>query len=245
MENYWSKELPLISSGPIQLQTHGGQIRWKNIFVRAIPPEEANSILSQHGDQRFESVFNGQDFGGWLGPVDNYEIIDGTIRCKADHGGTIYTEREYGDFVARLEFLLPAGGNNGLAIRYPGQGDTAYDGMCELQILDDNHETYADLDPRQYHGSAYGMVAATRGYLRPPGQWNYQQVSVIGSKIRVELNGNKILDCDLQQVNEFLADQPHPGKSRERGHFGFAGHNSPVRFKNIRIKALNGIKAGD
>ena len=58
--------------------------------------------------------------------------------CKPKKGGTIYTKEEYGDFVARLEFKLPPGGNNGLAIRYPGKGDTAYVGMCELQVLDDD-----------------------------------------------------------------------------------------------------------
>ena len=94
--------------------------------------------------------------------------------------------------MARVEFKLPPGGNNGLAIRYPGKGDTAYDGMCELQILDDGHPKYAkSLDARQSHGSAYGMVAAARGYLRPVGQWNFEEVTVQGSKIKVELNGTR------------------------------------------------------
>ena len=64
--------------------------------------------------------------------------------------------------MARLEIKLPPGGNNGLAIRYPGEGDTAYVGMCEIQVLDDNYEknTGEKIDPRQAHGSAYGMVAA-------------------------------------------------------------------------------------
>ena len=58
--------------------------------------------------------------------------------CKPEKGGTIYYNKELSDFAARLEFRLPPGGNNGLAIRYPGKGDTAYVGMCELQILDDS-----------------------------------------------------------------------------------------------------------
>ena len=78
-----------------------------------------------------------------------------------------------------VQFKLPEGGNNGLAIRYPGSGDTAYVGMCELQVLDSEHPKYAKLDKRQYHGSAYGMVAAHRGYLRDAGQWNLQDVTVV------------------------------------------------------------------
>jgi hypothetical protein len=138
----------------------------------------------------------------------------------------------------RLEFQLPPGGNNGLAIRYPGQGDTAYLGMCELQILDDDAPQYVRLDPRQFHGSAYGMVPAHRGYLRPNGQWNYQQVTVRGSTIRVELNGTLILDADLSQVTSFMGNRPHPGIARTSGHFGLAGHSDPVRFRALRIRRL-------
>jgi len=61
---------------------------------------------------------------------------------------------------------------------------------------------------------------------------------VKGSKIRVELNGNLILDGDVATVKEFMANSPHPGKDRTSGHFGFAGHNDPVSFRNIRIKKL-------
>ncbi len=239
MENYWDRKSPLWAKGPIQLQTHGGEIRWRNIFVREIPADEANKILASYSDEGFESIFDGESFKGWAGPVDNYSIENGAIKCQPHKGGTIYTSATYGDFVARLEFKLPPGGNNGLAIRYPGEGDTAYVGMCELQVLDSEHEKYAKLDARQYHGSAYGMVAAKRGYLRSAGQWNYQEVTVQGSKIKVELNGYVILDTDLSQVTETMGNRPHPGKDRKMGHFGLAGHSDPVEFRNLSIKRLD------
>lgn len=244
MENYWGKKsnLPLIARGPIQLQTHGGEIRWRNIFIREIPVDEANQILSveRNGAKEFETIFNGNNFDGWKGPVDNYEVVDGSVRCKPNKGGTIFTEEQYSDFVARLEFKLPPGGNNGLAIRYPGQLDTAYFGMCELQVLDDTHENFAGkLDDRQYHGSAYGMVAAHRGYLRPTEEWNFQEVTVKGSNIKVELNGTVILDCDLSTAENYLDDKPHPGKDRVTGHFGLAGHGDPVEFRNLQIKKIS------
>jgi hypothetical protein len=142
--------------------------------------------------------------------------------------------------MVRTEIKLPPGGNNGLAIRYPGRGDTAYDGMCELQVLDDNYEqaTGQKIDARQAHGSAYGMVPAARGYQHPIGEWNFEEVTVQGSKIRVELNGTVILDCDLSTVKEFMGTHPHKGKDNTRGAFGFAGHNDPVAFRNIQIKPL-------
>jgi hypothetical protein len=235
MENFWDRAQPLFARGPIQLQTHGHETRWRNIFLREIPPAEANTILATGG---FRPIFNGKDLTGWGGAAANYEVVNGAIRCKPEKGGVVYFKEELTDFVARLEFRLPPGGNNGLAIRYPGTGDTAYLGMCELQVLDDSAEKYAKLDRRQYHGSAYGMVPAKRGYQRPVGEWNYQEVTVKGSKVKVELNGTVILDTDLSQVKECMANSPHPGKDRTSGYFGFAGHGDAVEFRNIVVKAL-------
>lgn len=240
MENYWDKTRakPLPAKGPILLQTHGGEIRWRNIQIRKIGSAEANQILASHGNAGFQSIWNGKDFAGWAGPVENYKIENGAIACLEKKGGNIYWNKELKNFQARLEFKLPPGGNNGLAIRYPGQGDPAYDGMCELQVLDNEHPKYAKLDPRQFHGSAYGMAAAHRGYLRPQGDWNYQQVTINGSNIIVELNGTVILNTDLGKVAEFMANKAHPGKDRAGGFFGFAGHNDPVAFRNLSVKAL-------
>ena len=140
-----------------------------------------------------------------------------------------------------MTFKLPPAGNNGLAIRYPGTGDTAYVGMCELQVLDENYDKVkGKIDPRQVHGSAYGMVAAARGYQHPIGEWNFEEVTVVGSKIKVELNGTVILDADLSTVDlsKVMANKPHPGKDRATGFFGFAGHNDPVQFKDVLIKTL-------
>lgn len=36
MENYFNRSIPLIEKGPIQLQTHGGEIRWRNIFIKEL-----------------------------------------------------------------------------------------------------------------------------------------------------------------------------------------------------------------
>jgi hypothetical protein len=209
------------------------------VFIRDSGSAEA-SRAAKADETGFQSIFNGRDFTGWAGPLDEYQIVDGAILCRPGKGGTIYTKEEYADFVVRLEFKLPPGGNNGLAIRYPGEGDTAYVGMCECQVIGDDYEQVKGrkLDPRQYHGSAYGMIGAKRGYQRPVGEWNFQEVTVRGSTIKVELNGTVVLDADVSTVTEYMEGRAHPGKNRTRGHFGFAGHNDPVAFRNIRIKRL-------
>jgi len=238
MENFWDRALPLWPKGPIQLQTHGGEIRWRNIMARDIEWDEGRRLLESRDREGFQPVFNGKDWTGWAGPVDSYQIVDGTIKCKPEQGGTIFTKKEYGDFAARLEIRLPPGGNNGLAIRYPGDGDTAYVGMCEIQTLDNDDPQYAALDRRQYHGSIYGMIPAARGYLRPVGEWNFEEVTVTGSRIAVELNGTRIVDGDVSKVTEFMDNKEHPGKDRTSGHFGFAGHNDPVAYRNVSIREI-------
>jgi len=239
MENWHNRKLPLAPKGPIQLQTHGGEIRWKNIFLREIPDLEANYRLQKPLDgEGFRWVFNGENMDGWLQngdpprPLKNYKIQEGAL---IPGGGTVFVNEIYSDFIARLEIKLPRRGNNGLAIRYPGNGDTAYVGMCELQILDNPSYMRDNLKDCQFHGSAYCMVPALRGYLRPAGQWNFQEVTVRGSRIKVELNGAVILDTDLGKVKA----EGHPGKDRTSGYFGFAGHGSDVMFRNIRIKRLD------
>jgi hypothetical protein len=239
MENYWNRKAPLPRQGKILLQTHGGEIRWRNLFVREIPPEEANERLRQHQAERFRSLFNGRDLTGWTGATDSYTVEDGQIVCKPRRSGVLFTRETFSDFIARLEYRLPPGGNNGLAIRYPGQGRASTDGMCEIQILDDDHPRYARLDPRQYNGSAYGIAAAHRGYLRPAGQWNFLEVTVQQSTVTVELNGTRILQADLSTITTFKDNEPHPGIHRREGHFGFAGHSDPVAFRNIVIQPLD------
>lgn len=243
MENFWDRSAPLPRTGPIQLQTHGGEIRWKDIEVRRIGSEEANQILASHAAEGFKPIFDGKSLAGWTGAVDDYEVVDGAIQCREGRGGNLHTVKEYSDYVVRLEFQLPPGGNNGLAIHYPGTGGPSQTALTELQVIDNSHPKYAGLDPRQYHGSAYGMVAAKRGYLREPGQWNFQEVTVQGAKVRVELNGNIILDADLAEVDEFMGGSEHPGRSRRSGYFGFAGHSDPVRFRSLALRELSGDQA--
>lgn len=243
MENVWERELPIYARGQIELQNHGNTLYFREIHIREIPASEANEILAaQARDDGFDGIFNGNDFAGWTGDLENYEVVDGAIACKEGKGGTVFTEKEYADFIARVEFKLPPGGNNGLAIRHSGKGQPHLEGL-ELQVLDSEDPKYAQLDPRQYHGSVYGLVPAHRGYLRPTGEWNFQQVTMRGSKIKVELNGFTILDADLSEVKESKDGAVPPGAMRKSGHFGFAGHNDPVSFRNISIRELPGDPA--
>ena len=189
----------------------------------------------------FVSLFDGKSLAGWTGAKDAYQVEDGVIACVKGTAGNLLTEKEYSDFVIRFEFKLTAGANNGLGIRCPNvaKGNLHLDGT-ELQILDNTAEKYKDLKPYQYHGSVYGIQPAKHEpeNLKPLGEWNVQEVTVHGRQIKVVLNGETIVDCDLDEVTKTgtMDGAEHPGLKRTAGHLGFLGHGDRVEFRNIRIK---------
>jgi hypothetical protein len=191
-------------------------------------------------------LFDGKTLAGWAGAKDAYKVEDGAIVCVQGTTGNLLTEKEFSDFVVRFEFKLTAGANNGLGIRCPklAKGNLHIDGI-ELQILDNTAEKYKTLKPYQYHGSVYGIQPAKRDpdreILKPLGEWNTQEVTVRGRKIKVFLNGETITDCDLDEAtkNGTMDGVDHPGLKRATGHLGFLGHGDRVEFRNIRIKDLS------
>jgi hypothetical protein len=241
MENYFDRKGSLPARGPIQLQTHGGEIRWREVHVREIPAEEANRILNEAaGTEGWVSLFDGKSLDGWQGDVAGWEVTpEGWVACKKGSGGSLLTKEEYADFAFQFEFFLPPGGNNGVAARAPAKGDPAWEGF-EVQVLDDRHEKYANLKPYQFHGSVYGLVPARRGYLRPLSEWNHQEVRFEGSKVKVTVNGTVVVDTDLATLDRSKIGKVPKGMDRASGFLGFAGHNDPVKFRNIRVKRLGG-----
>ncbi|MCK5464598.1 MAG: DUF1080 domain-containing protein, partial [Bacteroidales bacterium] len=239
LENYWDRNLPIFPSGPIELQAHGNDCAFRDVYVREIQGAELSPEEKAEG---FVLLFNGNNLDGWIGNKINHVVEDGTIAIRPKLGGhgNLYTEKEYGNFNLRLEFKLTPGANNGLGIRTPPEGDAAYVGM-EFQVLDNTAEVYANLEPYQYHGSVYGVIAARRGFLRPVGEWNEQEVTVDGTKIKIVLNGTTIVDGDIADSirNGTLDGKDHPGLKRKTGHIGFLGHGSELWYRNIRIKELD------
>jgi hypothetical protein len=241
MENYWDRSQPIFPAGAIELQAHGTDLAFRDIYIREITEQEFNLTAAERAEG-FVSVFNGRDLSGWTGNKSAYQVENGTLVFKPSAGGgNLYTEQEYGDFQFRFEFQLTPGANNGVGIRAPLEGDAAYVGM-EIQILDDTAPVYANLQPYQYHGSVYGVIPAKRGYLKPVGEWNSEEIIARGSRIRVILNGTVIVDGDILEASRdgTIDHNRHPGLQRAAGHIGFLSHDTVVRFRNLRVRDLSG-----
>ena len=224
----------------------------------------------------FVSLFNGKDLTGWIGATGMYGVSPdepGVLQCFPDRHvkgqpGNLCTEKRFRNFVLRFEFCMPTNGNNGLGLRMPDANhNAAYDGMCELQLLDDGGDWYYDekagkdkLHPYQYTGSVYGVVPCRRdnvgiqvpskaknftaggSYVKKAGIWNFEEVRVIGSEIEVYMNGVLITKADVSKFKGDGTDTPdgkkHPGLHNKEGHIGWLGHGANVKWRNIRIKEL-------
>jgi hypothetical protein len=210
----------------------------------------------QQKEDGFTPLFNGKDFTGWVyglraNGTENksgkgYQIENGVIYSTKEDGGNLYTEKEYANFIFRFEFRLTPNANNGIGIRAPLAGDAAYVGM-EIQVLDDGGSEYTNLLPGQYHGSIYKVAPAKRGFQKPVGEWNSEEIVANGRQITVKLNGTTIVDANLDDVTDEATLKEHrdlskpdgsQGIANTKGHIGFLGHGAHVEFRNIRIKAL-------
>lgn len=228
----------------------------KKMLAGLQAPAEKFVLSEDEAKAGYEVLFDGTDLSKWTGNTEGYTPVNGTIFVTANYGNekNLYTIKEYSDFVFRFEFcFVKPGVNNGVGIRTPMGKDAAYWGMCEVQILDHDDPIYKNLKEYQVHGSAYGIIPAKRVVHKPLGEWNYEEIRVVGDRITVTLNGEVILDGNLRKAckghnvapdggkkNPYTVDhRNHPGMFNEKGHVGFLGHGAGIKFRNVRILDLS------
>ncbi|MDD4870587.1 MAG: DUF1080 domain-containing protein [Kiritimatiellae bacterium] len=184
--------------------------------------DAATQVIPPVEETGFVSIFDGKTLAGWRGAITGYVAEANSLICLKKGGGNLLTVKEYKDFIFRFELRFEPGGNNGVSIR--GQ---------EIQILDDYAPRHKNLKPCQYHGSIYCKVPAKRGATKPAGEWNTEEIFIQGSRWKVIVNGQVIVDVDLATMPEFseLA-------KRTKGPLGFLGHGARVEFRNLRVKEL-------
>ena len=149
MENFWDRKTPSPRKGPIQLQTHGGEIRWRNINVREIPADEANTILAKPRRRGLQPIFDGKDLDGWAGPIDQ---LPGQGRrdpmCKPGKGGHDLLQQG----VRPISSPASSSGSRPAATTAwrsatPARATPPTSGMCELQVLDDTDREVCQARP--------------------------------------------------------------------------------------------------
>ncbi len=187
----------------------------------------AVAIWTQQAEEGFVPLFNGKDLTGWhVMGSPSWKVEDGILVCTGEGGGWLRSDKQYENFVLRLEFRISKGGNSGIFIRSALEGNPAFTGM-EIQILDDHGR-----DPAPYTtGAIYDAVAPKKNMSKPAGEWNFVEIICSGPWIVVAMNGEEIVRVNMDE---------HP-KLKERlrkGYIGLQNHGSRVEFRNIRIKEL-------
>ncbi|HMK38295.1 MAG TPA: family 16 glycoside hydrolase [Bacteroidota bacterium] len=229
LENYWDRSIPIFPAGQIELQSHSSPLSFRNIFIRELPPQRP---LSEG------SLFNGADLSGWKiigGKEGSWGVEGGVLYTTGAGGGWLSTVREYGNFEFDCDFRVWEGGNSGVFLRAPAEGDPAYTGM-EIQVLDDFASEYAALQSWQYCGSIYGVQAPSQRATRKAREWQHYHIVALGPHISVTLNGQLIVDADLTAHMD--KESTHPGLKRRSGFIGLQCHTVRVEYRNITVKEI-------
>lgn len=211
---------------------------------RSVKPEpEFETLFPSEGPPRGWVVRAWDDVAKPAEGNPVWQVKDGVLTGGEPRGSWLLSEREYGDFILEFEFKLGERGNSGCALRAPLAGDPAFDGL-ELQMADLRYNPEAKAD--ELTGGLYRAVAPHQQVYKPT-EWNKYEIACLGPQVKVVLNGELILDVNLD--TETLRPKRHDGsdalplKDRpRRGHIGFqelsrdGGH---VQIRNARIKVLN------
>lgn len=192
-------------------------------------------------DDGFKPLFNGKDLAGWTAKPNGWKIENGEL-VWSPKSGYIWSEAQYGDFVLDLEYKLAKGTNSGVFIRTAKTADPVQTGI-EIQVLDSFGKEVPD---KHDAGAMYDCLAPSKNTVKAPGEWNHMVITCKDAQITVELNGEKVLDADLNQWTQPNAN-PDGTKNKfktaykdmaRKGHIGFQDHGNPVWYRNVRLKEL-------
>lgn len=206
------------------------------VFLTALPAAAAD-VEAPKG---FTPLFNGKDLIGWelkqsKGDIkDCWSVNEGILTCKAGTGW-ISTDKQYGNFVLRVEWRVQEGGNSGVFLRVPGvvEGKSPSMTGMEIQILDDNSAKYkGKLKPYQFSGSIYTFVPCSKPVFKGVKTWNTFEITAKGDKVTVVYNGEKVSEADMNTSAEFA-------KRPLKGFIGLQNHGSAVEFRKVEIKVLD------
>jgi hypothetical protein len=203
------------------------------------------------GEQGFVTLFDGGNLDHWtMGPDRSWVVVDGEIHLQREFDGKehnldyLWTKEAYSDFVLELEFKIPLRANSGVFLRTSDLKDPVYTGI-EIQVS--NSYGRDQWSRGNCAGAVYDLMAPTANPVYEPGTWNRYRITCDGPRIMVELNGQKIIDMNVDDWTEPNRNPdgsknkfPTPLKDFQRsGHIGLQDHGREVAFRNIRVKRLS------
>ena len=234
------------AEGILAWQVHSGNamtVRFRNARIRRIEEDSSTSLsLTSAPPKKGVSLFNGSNLNGWsrigdpsLWTVSN-SVITADGKANLQFPNWLSTEQQYSDFVFSLEYRIAAGGSSGIFLRKPHSSLNGSQDAIEVQILDDAAPEYASQPGTSRNGSVYGVVGPSSPVPAPAGKWNAMEVRVLGQKVTISVNGQKVVDTDLNAYASKLNNMP--GLRNTSGYIGLQYYGQKVEFRNIYIEDL-------
>jgi hypothetical protein len=181
--------------------------------------------LRRTGEPRWGSpieLFNGRDLQGWrprfADEENTWTVRDGLL-VNTEEGVDLITERKFDDFSLQLEFQYPPESNSGIYLR----------GRYEVQIQDDLGREPGNL----YSGGVYGFITPTSNEIKPAGEWQSYDITLLGRYVTIVLNGVTVVD------NEEIPGITGGALDSNEGMPGpimLQGDHGPVTFRNIVLR---------
>jgi len=197
-------------------------------------------------DIKYKNLFRKDLSNAIIGGKDWAFSKDGVLAPTPTGHGDIWTKERYGNFILELDFKVPEGGNSGVFIRGADLKDWI-NTTIEIQI----HAT-TDGTKHGQCGAVYDCLSPSKDATKKPGQWNHYVITCLDNKIYVNLNGEDIIDMDLNQWTEPGRNPGPPVAAGTRnkfryaykdmareGHIGLQYHGNPIWFRNLKIKPLD------
>lgn len=185
-------------------------------------------------DLGFTSMFDGKSLDGWKAMGgDTWKVEKGVLQTTSGRGHWLRTEKEYEDFIWKLEYrVMKKDGNSGMFVRATEKGNPAFTGM-EIQILGDHGKKP---DVHSSH-SLYGSVAPTKNMAKPAGEWNTVMIICKKRRLKARVNGEWVFDVDLDDKSLPFQSKALSKRAR-KGYLGMQHHGSLVEFRNLRVKEI-------
>lgn len=223
-----------------------GTVLSLSLFNNALAADNQLSLAEK--SDGWSLLFNGKDFSGWHNfKADNvsekWVIDNGAMKLTEAGAGDLVSNKQYENFILKLEWKISEGGNSGIFILADETGKTIYAHAPEIQILD-NEKAHDNKIDTHLAGSLYDMVAVHHSALKPAGEWNQVTISLHDKLLQIEQNGvmTTTVVIDSSTWKNLVANSKFANwegfAANSSGAIGLQDHGNVVWFKNIKVKEL-------
>jgi hypothetical protein len=197
-------------------------INWVGVRPPSWPAANANGKHVYGSPVR---LFDGKTMDAWgvqhkKSPV-NWAVADGVMSSAEKQGNNLVSKETFKDFRIEAEYAIAAGSNGGIYVR----------GRYELQLLDDAGQP---LTP-QSHMAIYGRTPPAVMASKPAGEWQTMEAIVVGNRVTVTLNGQKVHD---NAVIEGITGGALDANELEPGPIMLQGDHGKVMFRKVIVTPI-------